>query len=68
MKVYHLVNIKTGSIMLHGWGEYYVTHSINSAEQMVHAFSAIREYKVVEGNPNRWDSEPQKIMEKLFNV
>ena len=53
MKVYHLVNIKTGVIKLHGWGDYYVTHNIRNAEQMVQAFSAICEYKVVEGNPNR---------------
>ena len=53
MKAYHLVNVKTGVIKLDGWGEYYVTHSLNNAQQMVQAFSGICEYKVVEGNPNR---------------
>jgi hypothetical protein len=51
LKVYHLVNVKTGAIKLNGWGEYYVTHNINSAERMIHAFSGICEYKVMEGNP-----------------
>lgn len=68
MKVYHLVNVKTGAIKLHGWGDYYITHKLKDAEQMVQAFSKICEYKVVEGNPNRWDSEPQKIMAKLFKI
>jgi hypothetical protein len=51
MKVYHLVNVKTGAIKLTGWGEYYITDKIMDAAKMVNAFADICEYKIAEGNP-----------------